>query len=82
MRSETKTIYGVDVLGMVAMLKEIRRWWILRQLRKDWNHSYKSLLLCRKFSHLSNYEDLFNIENRYDFTRSFVKYHQLRGTIR
>lgn len=26
MRSETKTIYGVDVLGMIAMFKQLRKW--------------------------------------------------------
>ncbi|MEX5948566.1 hypothetical protein [Providencia huaxiensis] len=33
MRSETKTIYGVDVLGMIAMFKQLRKWRTIRKLR-------------------------------------------------
>jgi len=52
MRSETKTIYGVDVLGMIAMFKQLRKWRTIRKLRNRWNQSRRDLVTCRKFRHL------------------------------
>lgn len=81
MRSETKTIYGVDVLGMIAMFKEIRRWWTIRELRSFWNADRYFLVMCRKFKHLNCHVDSFNAQQRYEFVREFVKHHQQRGAI-
>lgn len=81
MRSESKTIYGVDVLGMIAMLKEIRRWWISRELRGCWNDSRRGLVACRKFNHLNSVSEHFNVQQRYKRIRMFAKPHQQRGVI-
>lgn len=81
MRSETKTIYGVDVLGMIAMLKEIRRWWTIRELRGCWNDSRRGLVACRKFNHLNSVSEHFNVQQRYKRIRMFAKPHQQRGVI-
>ena len=37
MRSESKEIYGVNVFPVLAVLHQIRRWWVLRNLKDHWN---------------------------------------------
>lgn len=81
MRSETKTIYGVDVLGMIAMFKQLRKWRTIRKLRNRWNQSRRDLVTCRKFRHLNHYADDFQVQQRYKHMREYVKSHQQRGAI-
>ncbi len=81
MRSETKTIYGVDVLGMIAMFKQLRKWRTIRKLRNRWNQSRRDLVTCRKFRHLNHHADDFQVQQRYKHMREYVKSHQQRGAI-
>lgn len=81
MRSESKEIYGVDVFGIISMLKEIRRWWIIRGLRDYWKKDRYFLVMCRKFKHLNHHIDSFNVQQRYEFVSKFAKHHQQRGVI-
>lgn len=55
MRSETKTIYGANVFGLVAMFHQLRRWWAIRELRSFWNQDRYCLGICKKFSHLAHH---------------------------
>nr|WP_285317125.1 hypothetical protein [Providencia rettgeri] len=81
MRSETKTIYGVDVLGMIAMFKQLRKWRTIRKLRNRWNQSRRDLVTCRKFRRLNHHADHFQVQQRYKHMREYVKSHQQRGAI-
>lgn len=81
MRSEAKKIYGTNVFGIVAMLHQLRRWWAIRELRSFWNADRYFLVICRKFKHLNCHIDSFNVQQRYEFVREFIKHHQQRGTI-
>ncbi|MEX9782231.1 hypothetical protein AB7315_21550 [Providencia manganoxydans] len=81
MRSESKEIYGANVFGLVAMLHQLRRWWILRELRLNWAENYKYLVMCRKHSHLNKHIEYFSIQQRYERIRLFAMPHQQRGAI-
>lgn len=81
MRSETKKIYGVDVLGMIAMFKQLRKWRTIRKLRNRWSDYRRDLVTCRKFSHLSRHVDYFHVQQRYKRIRLYTKAHQQRGDI-
>ncbi|WP_230084998.1 hypothetical protein [Providencia sp. wls1922] len=81
MRSEAKKIYGVDVLGMIAILKHIRKLLVIRKLRRQWGDYRRDLIICRKFSHLSHLADYFQVQQRYTRIRLYTKAHQQRGTI-
>ncbi|ENY6787171.1 hypothetical protein ACF1CY_004706 [Providencia rettgeri] len=80
MRSETKTIYGVDVLGIISMLKEIRRWWVISKLRRRCKRDRKLLVfLRRRGMHLSTAS--VEVDIRYKRIRLLFKFHQQRGAI-
>lgn len=81
MRSESKEIYGVNVFGMIAMFKQLRKWRAIRKLRKRWNDSRRDLVTCRKFRHLNHHADHFQVKQRYKHIRLYVEAHQQRGAI-
>ncbi len=81
MRSESKEVYGTNVLGLVAMLHQLRRWWAIRELRQHWKLDRYFLVTCRKFNHLNCHIDSFNFHRRYEFIRMFTEYHLQRGAI-
>ncbi|EKT55487.1 hypothetical protein [Providencia sneebia] len=80
MHSESKDVYGTDVFGLIATFHQVRRWWVIRKLRKDWNDSRYCLVMCRKFS-LVRYEGNFSVQERYAVIRIYAEYHQQRGAI-
>ncbi|WP_273827673.1 hypothetical protein [Providencia rettgeri] len=81
MRSETKTIYGANIFGILAMFKEIRRWWLIRQLRRHWNKERYFFTKYRESVHSKCLVDAFDIDQRYEFIRVLVTDHQQRGVI-
>ena len=81
MSSESKEIYGVNVFGMIAMFKQLRKWRTIRKLRKRWNDSRRDLVTCRKFRHLNHHADYFQVKQRYKHIRLYVETHQQRGAI-
>ena len=81
MRSESKEIYGVDVLGIISMLKEIRRWWAIRELRRQWNQDRYFLTISRKYKHLNCLVDGFSVQHRYKHVRLFAEVFKQKGFI-
>ncbi|MGO2335951.1 hypothetical protein [Providencia sp.] len=81
MRSESKEIYGVNVFGLIAMFKQLRKLWVIRKLRRRWNDSRRDLITCRKFRHLNHHADHFQVKQRYEHIRLYVETHQQRGAI-
>ena len=77
----SKEIYGVDVLGMIAMFKQVRKWWTIRKLRRRWNESRRDLVFYRTLPYLSHRAKYFQVQQRYKHIRQYVKVHQQRGTI-
>ena len=75
MRSESKEIYGVSVLPVLAVLHQIRRWWVLHDLKDHWNSRHKVIRIC----HSRGWDDLIrfqNIERQYFMTRATAKCYQ------
>lgn len=81
MRSESKEIYGVSVFSAIAMLHQLRRWWVIRGLRADWNYDRGCLNICKRHNHLSHLSVHFDVQRRYQRIRLFAKPHQQRGVI-
>ncbi|MEM7877267.1 hypothetical protein [Morganella morganii] len=80
MRSESKEIYGVSVLPVLAVLHQIRRWWVLHDLKDHWNSRHKVIRIC----HSRGWDDLIrfqNIERQYFMTRATAKRYQCEGII-
>ncbi|HCR4019779.1 hypothetical protein [Morganella morganii] len=80
MRSESKEIYGVSVFPVLAVLHQIRRWWVLRDLKDHWNSRHKVNSICRRHG----WDDLIrfqNIERQYFMTRATAKRYQSEGVI-
>ncbi|EMG9191510.1 hypothetical protein ISO73_05390 [Morganella morganii subsp. morganii] len=80
MRSESKEIYGVSVLPVLAVLHQIRRWWVLHDLKDHWNSRHKVIRIC----HSRGWDDLIrsqNIERQYFMTRATAKCYQHKGVI-
>lgn len=69
-RSESKEIYGVSVLPVMAVLHWFIRWWVLRDLNRAWSDD--------RFLHIA---DAFTFHNRYQRLREAVKTHQNKGVI-
>ncbi|MBP6121064.1 MAG: hypothetical protein KA516_01710 [Providencia sp.] len=81
MRSESKEVYGTHVFGLVAMLHQLRRWWVIRGLRADWNFDRGCLNICKKHNNLNYLSVHFDVYRRYQRIRLFAKPHQQRGAI-
>lgn len=80
MRSESKEIYGVSVVPVMAVLHRFIRWWVLRDLKDHWNSRHKVIRICRS----RGWDDLIrfqNIERQYFMTRATVKRYQREGVI-
>lgn len=80
MRSESKEIYGVNVIPVLAVLHQVRRWWVLRDLKDHWNSRHKVIRICRSrgwYDHI-RFE---NIERQYFMTRQAARCHQCEGVI-
>ncbi|MEX6157874.1 hypothetical protein AB7309_22160 [Providencia manganoxydans] len=80
MHSESKEIYGVNVFGSVAMLHQLRRWWVISKLRRRCKRDRKLLVFLRKRGmHLSTASVEADI--RYKRIRLLFKDYQQRGAI-
>ncbi len=80
MRSESKEIYGVNVISVLAVLHQVRRWWVLRDLKDHWNSRHKVIRICRSrgwHDHI-RFE---NIERQYFMNRQPARRHQREGVI-
>lgn len=80
MRSESKEIYGVNIISVLAVLHQARRWWVLRDLRKNWNWRNQAVKAC----HQAKRPDMvrfFSIEREYFFIRAEAKRYQREGVI-
>ncbi|HCM62759.1 MAG TPA: hypothetical protein DIT05_09470, partial [Morganella sp. (in: Bacteria)] len=78
MRSESKEIYGVNVISVLAVLHQVRRWWVLRDMKNHWNSRHKVIRICRCrgwHDHI-RFE---NIERQYFMTCQEAKRHQREG---
>ncbi|PHM38193.1 hypothetical protein Xmau_03580 [Xenorhabdus mauleonii] len=64
----------------MSRLNQIRRWWVLRRLRRHWSSDQYFLKLARhpKYKWLNDY---FNFYERYWFLRMLVGHEQRRGAI-
>lgn len=80
MRSESKEIYGVNVFPVLAVLHQIRRWWVLRDLKGHWNNRHKVIRICRSRG-WDEHIRFQNIERQYFMTRATVKRYQREGVI-
>ncbi|ATG18056.1 hypothetical protein CO695_17755 [Providencia alcalifaciens] len=80
MHCESKEIYGVDVLGLVAVWHQLRRWWLIGKLRKRCKRDRKLLVLLRRRGmHLATAS--LGVDIRYKRIRLCFEYHQQRGDI-
>ncbi|MEY1089434.1 hypothetical protein AB7160_11290 [Morganella morganii] len=80
MRSESKEIYGVSVFPVLAVLHQIRRWWVLRDLKGHWNRRHKVIRICRSRG-WDDHIRFKNIERQYSMTRATAKRYQRKGVI-
>ncbi len=80
MRSESKEIYGVNVFPVLAVLHQIRRWWVLRDLKGHWNNRHKVIRICRSRG-WDEHIRFKNIERQYSMTRATAKRYQRKGVI-
>lgn len=80
MRSESKEIYGVNIISVLAVLHQARRWWTLRDLRRAWRDDYffAGLVQQRGWFHVA---DTFAFDSRYKRIRMFAKAYQCEGVI-
>lgn len=81
MRSDSKDIYGVNVLPLIAIIHQVRRWWTIRKLCNRWNESRRDLVFYRELPYLSHRAKYFQVQQRYKHMRQYVKVHQQRGDI-
>lgn len=80
MRSESKEIYGVSVLPVMAVLHRFIRWWALRDLKRAWSDDrfFEKHIQRRGWLHIA---DAFTFHSRYQRLREAVKTHQNKGSI-
>ncbi|AMG70895.1 hypothetical protein [Morganella morganii] len=78
MRSESKEIYGVSVFPALAVQHQIRRWWVLRDIRKDWHLRNLAIKCLRGRPDIA---DFFNIRDEYTLIRHKVKHYLREGVI-
>lgn len=81
MHSETKTIYGTNIFGIIAMLHQLHRWWLIRKLRSHWNKERHFFTKYRESASSKCFADAFDVDQRYEFIRELVRDHQQRGAI-
>ena len=80
MRSESKDIYDVSVFPVLAVLHQIRRWWVLRDLNRAWSDDrfFEKHIQRRGWLHIA---DAFTFYSRYQRLREAVKAYQGKGVI-
>ncbi|MEM8059643.1 hypothetical protein Q4R27_13385 [Morganella morganii subsp. sibonii] len=80
MSSESKEIYGVSVLPVMAVLHRFIRWWVLRDLNRAWSDDrfFEKHIQHRGWQHIA---DAFTFHSRYQHLREAVKTHQIKGVI-
>lgn len=80
MRSESKEIYGVRVLPVMAVLHRFIRWWALRDLKRAWldDRFFERHIQRRGWLHIA---DAFTFHSRYQRLREAVKAYQGKGAI-
>ncbi|MGJ7167817.1 hypothetical protein ABMZ84_19665 [Morganella morganii] len=80
MRSESKEIYGVSVVPVMAVLYRFIRWWVLRDLKRAWTDDrfFEKHIQRRGWLHIA---DAFTFHSRYQRLREVVKTHQNKGAI-
>ncbi|PHM45894.1 hypothetical protein Xmau_00403 [Xenorhabdus mauleonii] len=74
----TREILGVNVLPLIEMLYQARRWLALRKWRNWWHADMRFRKVMRQ--HKWNW-DHFNLENRYRLTKLLVRADRERGII-
>ncbi|HBN5714058.1 hypothetical protein Q4R64_17285 [Morganella morganii] len=80
MRSESKEIYGVSVFPVLVGLLQIRRQWVLRDLKDHRNSRHKVIRICRSRG-WDEHIRFKNIERQYSMTRATAKRYQRKGVI-
>lgn len=80
MRSESKEIYGVSVVPVMAVLHRFIRWWVLRDLKRAWTDDrfFEKHIQRRGWLHIA---DAFTFHSRYQRLREVVKTHQNKVAI-
>lgn len=80
MRSESKEIYGVSVLPVMAVLHRFIRWRALRDLKRAWSDDrfFERHIQHRGWLHIA---DAFTFHSRYQRLREAVKAYQGKGVI-
>ncbi|SQL23915.1 Uncharacterised protein [Morganella morganii] len=80
MRSESKEIYGVSVVPVMAVLHRFIRWWVLRDLKRAWSDDrfFERHIQRCGWLHIA---DAFTFQNRYQRLREAVKAYQGKGVI-
>ncbi|HCT9047129.1 TPA: hypothetical protein OUB92_003162 [Morganella morganii] len=80
MRSESKEIYGVSVVPALAVLHQLTRWWVLRDLNRAWSDDrfFEKHIQRRGWLYIA---DAFTFHSRYQRLREAVKTHQRKGVI-
>lgn len=80
MCSESKEIYGVSVVPALAVLHQLTRWWVLRDLSRTWSDDrfFEKHIQRRGWLHIA---DAFTFHSRYQRLREAVKTHQIKGVI-
>lgn len=80
MRSESKEIYGVSVVPVMAVLHRFVLWWVLRDLKRAWSDDrfFEKHIQRRGWLHIV---DSFTFRNRYQRLREAVKAYQGKGVI-
>ncbi|HHR5900640.1 TPA: hypothetical protein ACS7XC_001543 [Providencia alcalifaciens] len=81
MRSGSRDIYGVNVLPLIAIIYQLRRRRAIWNLRRRWNNYRRDLMLCKQYHHLSHHTEYFDVQQRYERMRLYVKAYQQRGDI-
>ena len=78
MRSESKEIYGVSVVPVMAVLHQLT--WVLRDLSRAWSDDrfFEKHIQRRGWLHIA---DAFTFHSRYQRLREAVKTHQNKGVI-
>ncbi|MGO2306732.1 MAG: hypothetical protein ACTH5W_18730 [Providencia sp.] len=78
MRSESKEIYGVNVFGLIAVIKQLRRWWLICELRGTWNDDRKLLVIFRQRG-IENHTGTLSVQQRYMRIIELAKDYQLKS---
>ncbi|PHM47150.1 hypothetical protein [Xenorhabdus miraniensis] len=73
-----KKMLGVNVLPLVVMLHQARRWWTLRKLRSHWRQEQK---FAKRYRQHKWARGVFNIEWNYWLLKISARAKQEQGVI-